>query len=90
MCCVFKPKRRKKIIPPSKHILPGGALDRVVADTWELPEYLKVKTNFTWVLEYIDYFSKFIQSYPLKNRDSNDALLGIKQFPSSIGFPNIL
>ena len=48
-----------KIIPVSKQILPGGPLDRVVADTWELPEYLKIKTNFTWVLDCIDYFSKF-------------------------------
>ena len=51
--------------PVSIKIFPNGPLDRIVADTWELPEYIKIKTNFTWVLDIIDYFSKFILSYPL-------------------------
>ena len=50
----------------------------------------KSKTNYTWVLDCIDYFSKFIQSYQLKNRDANDVLVAIKQFTYSLGFPNIL
>ena len=51
--------------PVSIKIFPNGPLDRIVADMWELPEYIKIKTNFTWVLDIIDYFSKFILSYPL-------------------------
>ena len=50
----------------------------------------KSKTNYIWVLDCIYYFSKFIQSYPLKNRDANDVLVAIKQFTYSLGFPNIL
>lgn len=34
-----------KIKPKSKQIFPNGPLDRIVADTWELPENLKKKTN---------------------------------------------
>jgi len=51
--------------PVSIKIFPNGPLDRIVADMRELPEYIKIKTNFTWVLDIIDYFSKFILSYPL-------------------------
>ena len=80
----------KEIIPVSKQILPGGPLERVAADTWELPKYLKIKTNFTWVLDCIDYFSKFIQSYPLTNKDSNNVFKAIKEFTYTLGIPNIL
>ena len=65
----------KKIIPVSKQILPSGPLDRIVANFWELSEYLKIKANFTWVLDCIDYFSKFMQSYLLTRKILNNNLL---------------
>jgi hypothetical protein len=54
-------KGGKKCKTIYKQILPGGPLDHVVADTWELLEYLKIKTNYRWVLDIIDYFSKYFR-----------------------------
>ena len=61
-----------------------------MADSWELPEYLKVKTNFSWVLDIIDYFTKYLLSFPLVKNDADNVLLGIKEFVYTIGIPNIL
>ena len=55
-----------------------------MADSWELPEYLKVKTKFTWVLDVIDYFSKYLLSFPLVKNDADNVLLGIKEFVYTI------
>ena len=57
---------------------------------WELTEYIKIETNITWVLDIIDYFSKFILSYPLKQKNAGNVLIGIKGFVFSIGVPHIL
>lgn len=37
-----------------------GPLERVVADGWELDEYLKKITGYNWVIDLIDHFSKFL------------------------------
>lgn len=69
---------------------PHGPLDRIVSDKWELPEYIKIKTNCSFVLDIIDYFTKYLLSYPLIKKDSDSILLCIKEFTFSIGMPNIL
>lgn len=76
---MFKCQKRKKIKPKSKQIFPNGPLDRIVADTCELPEYLKIKTQYAWVLDIIDYFSKYILSYPLILKNADNILIGIKE-----------
>ena len=80
----------KKIKPKSKQIFPNGPLDRIVTDTWELPEYLKIKAQYIWVLDIIDYFNKYILLYPLIQKNADNVLLGIKEFCYTLGVPNIL
>ena len=41
-------------------------------------------------MDCIDYFSKFMQSYPLTKRDANNVLKALKEFSYTLGFPNIL
>ena len=44
-------------------ILSKGPKDRYVADIWVLSEELKGNTNYKYVLDIIDNFSKFTQAY---------------------------
>ena len=41
-------------------------------------------------MDIIDYFSKYILSYPLQRKDSENVLPSIKEFVYSVGRPNII
>ena len=61
---IEKTKREK-----SKTILSHGPKDRYVADLWYLPDYLKGHSNYSYVLDIIDHFSKFCNSYLLNTKE---------------------
>ena len=59
-----KSKKEKTIT-----ILSRGPKDRYVADLLYLPEYLKGHSNYLYVLDIIDHFSKFCNSYLLNTKE---------------------
>ena len=60
---------------PSKNILSKGPRDRYVADLWYLPPELNSKyTSYKYVLNIIDNFSKFTQSYLLNSKEEYEIM----------------
>ena len=41
-------------------IIPNGPKDRYVIDGWKIHSSLVNETGFTWIIDIIDYFSKYI------------------------------
>ena len=66
------PKKQKLIITRGPHI-------RYQADIWYLPDELK-ENNYLYFLDIIDHFSKWSNSYLLKNKESQLVLAKIKSF----------
>ena len=77
------------IKPKSKVNITKGPLERLVVNGWELDEELKAITGFNWVIDLVDYFSKFIKCIPIKNNNANNILFCLKEFFNYIGKPLI-
>ena len=71
-------------------IIPNGPKDRYVIDGWKIHSSLAIETGFTWIIDIIDYFSKYMMSYAVPKNDSVNCLNCVKQFCLMIGFPNII
>jgi len=82
---IEKTKRDK-----SKTILSKGPKDRYVADLWYLPEYLKGNSNNLYVLDIIEHFSKFSNSYLLNTKEKYEIFVHIREFIDKYGKPNYL
>jgi len=54
--------------------------DRNVADLWYLPEYLKGNSNDLYVLDIIEHFSKFCNSYLLNTKEKYEIFVHIREF----------
>ena len=85
MKTIEKSKREKSIT-----ILSHGPKDRYVADLWYLPEYLKGHSNYLYVLDIIDHFSKFCNSYLLNTKEKYEIFTHIREFIENYGKPNYL
>ena len=83
-------KAGKNIVNKPKVIVSKGPLERVVIDGWELDEDLKEVTTYTWVIDMIDHFSKFLLSKPVKNNNAENIFLYFKLFFNTIGYPKII
>lgn len=59
-----------KICLASKHIETKGSKERYVVDWWKLFKELSEETGFTWIIHIIDYFSKFMGSFPVKENNA--------------------
>ena len=46
-----------------------GPKERYVADAWKLPKNIAEQTGYAYVLDIIDYFSKFMMSFPIENNE---------------------
>ena len=90
MSYLCKRKKGENIISNPVKIIPNGPKDRYVLDGWKLHKTLAEETGFTWVIDVIDYFSKYMMSYPVIKNDSINALNAIKQFCLMIGIPQII
>ena len=86
--CIYS-KKGKTIKTKNIIILTKGPLERIIADGWELDEDLKTITGFSWVIDIIDHFSKFLMSIPVKNNNSENILYCIKQYINYVGQPKI-
>ena len=73
MKAIEKSKREKTIT-----ILSYGPRDRYVTDLWYFPEYLKWYSNYLYVLDIIEHFSKYCNSY-LLNKIENMKYLHISE-----------
>ena len=56
-----------------------------MADLWELSEELKGKSNYKYILNMIDHFSKFTQSYLLNTKESLEVFSKIRNFIETFG-----
>jgi hypothetical protein len=70
----------KKIKPPPKIILDEGPRFRYVVDIWELPESLAENSEYIYILDCVDHFSKFLNAYLLKNKTMDLVISKIKLF----------
>ena len=73
-------KNIKKIKPPPKIILDEGPRFRYVVDIWELPESLAENSEYIYILDCVDHFSKFLNAYLLKNKTMDLVISKIKLF----------
>lgn len=71
-------------------IIPNGPKDRYVIDGWKIHKSLATESGYSWVIDIIDYFSKFMMSYAVPNNDSIHTIQCIKQFCLMIGNQNII
>ena len=61
-------KKKKHILSPLKIIIDEGPKFRYIVDLWEIPEDLSLNTDYIYILDCIDHFSKFLNSFLLKNK----------------------
>ena len=59
-------------------------------DICYLPEDMPPYTEYKYVLDIIEHFSKWIWSYPIKFKDAHNALICLKNFIFIIGKCNTL
>ena len=60
---------------------------QALKDGWELDDEIKRLTGFSWVIDIIDHFSKFLISVPVKNNNGINILYCIKEFINYVGKP---
>ena len=70
-----------------KTIIFNRPKDRIVLDITEIPQIIKEKTDYLYILNAIDHFSKLCKSYLLKNKKSLNILDCIKDFFDIYGVP---
>ena len=73
-------KNIKKIKPPPKIILDEGPRFRYVVDIWKLSESLAENSEYIYILDCVDHFSKFLNAYLLKNKTMDLVISKIKLF----------
>ena len=61
-------KKKNHILSPLKIIIDEGPKFRYIVDLWEIPEDLSLNTDYIYILDCIDHFSKFLNSFLLKNK----------------------
>ena len=89
ICCKYK-NIQKNEKQKSITILSKGPRDRYVVDLWYLPDDLIGKSNYHYVLDIIDHFSKFCQSYLLNTKESLEVFCKIRLFIENYGIPKYL
>ena len=56
----------------------------------EITHEFSESSGFKWVVDIIDYFLKFMGSFPVVDNNANNVLNGIKEFCYYVGFPKII
>ena len=67
-----------------------GPKSRYVIDGWKLHSIINNRIGFSWMIDIIEHFSKFIWSYPIVNNNAINFLILLKKFIFSFGAPEIL
>ena len=89
--CIIWIKLRggKKLTIEPKQIISKGARERYVVDGWKLHPELTNKYWYLWVIDIIDYFSRFMGSFPIIENNSINVLTAIKEFCYYVGILKI-
>ena len=80
----------KKITLAPKNIITKGSRERYVVDGWKLHTELSIQSGFAWVIDIIDYYSKYLGSYPIIQNNAVNVLTAVKEFCFFVGFPKII
>ena len=80
----------KPVQVPEYPIISNGPHDEYQMDLWYLPKDMLPYTDYKYVMDIVDHFSKWIWSYPLKNKDAYNSLQCLKKFIYSFGICNTL
>ena len=74
----------------TKIIIENGPHYRYVADIWNIPKEICEKTEYKYILDIVDHFSKWYYGYLLKNKTKEEVLKKIELFCELFGIPKIL
>ena len=80
----------KKLKGKTKIIIENGPHYRYVADIWNIPKEICEKTEYKYILDIVDHFSKWYYGYLLKNKTKEEVLKKIELFCELFGIPKIL
>ena len=70
LTCLKVKKAEKNLKQPWKIILSKGSRDRYVADLWYLPPELNSdNNNYKYILDIVDHFTKFTNSFLLNTKE---------------------
>ena len=83
-------KKYKKLKGKKKIIIENGPHYRYVADLWYLPKEIIENSNYKYVLDIVDHFSKWYYGYLLNTKEGPDVLKKIEIFIENFGKPTIL
>ena len=84
-------KNCKNSLSTCKTILSKGLRDSYVVDLCYLPQELNSKyTNYKYVLDIYDHFSKYTNSFLLNSKEASEIFPLIKNFMLNNGFPKYL
>ena len=87
--CIMQ-KSGEKIKIKTKVILTKSPKERFVIDGFQLNEITITLTEYSYIIEIIDLFSKVWKSYAIKNNTAENALYCLKDFCNCLGFPKII
>ena len=65
---------------PCKQIIMKEPLERIVMDITYPPNFLITKSKYKYILNIIDYFSKYLASYLIRKKDANILVENLKLY----------
>ena len=74
----------------TKIIIENGPHYRYVADIWNIPKEIADKTDYKYILDIVDHFSKWYYGYLLKTKTKEEVLKNIEIYCELFGMPKIL
>ena len=80
----------KKLKGKNKIIIENGPHYRYVADIWTLPKEIANLTNYKYILDIVDHFSKWYYGYLLHSKEAKEILKKLEIFFENFGAPKIL
>ena len=85
-----QPLKFKSLSKKTKIILDKGPRCRYAADLWYLSDDIKSETDYKYVLDILDHFSKWYNGYLLKTKEAEKVLKKIELFIENFGKCKIL
>ena len=82
--CKIK-KTGQKVTAPMKLLIEEGPHYRLEMDLWYLSEDIAEATGYNFILDIIDVFSKWLFSFPLIHRNSQEILIALRKYLLSFG-----
>ena len=90
LCQTRKPLKEHMISKPIVSVRVMTRLQIDLIDMRTRPDIIDQDTIYNWILNCIDYFSKYSWAYPLRNKSANDVALKLRELFFTFGPPKIL